>query len=86
MNKKQKKALWRIIAATVMVVALELLPVEGWLKFALYLIPYLTIGYETLIKAFKGLKTASRSTRTSSWRWRRWALSRWAITKRASPL
>ena len=56
MNKKQKKALWRIIAATVMVVALELLPVEGWLKFALYLIPYLTIGYETLIKAFKGLK------------------------------
>ena len=56
MNKKQKKALWRIIAATVMVVALELLPVAGWLKFALYLIPYLTIGYETLIKAFKGLK------------------------------
>lgn len=56
MNKKQKKALLRIIAATVMVVALELLPVEGWLKFALYLIPYLTIGYETLIKAFKGLK------------------------------
>lgn len=56
MNKKQKKALWRIIAATVMVVALELLPVEGWLKFALYLIPYLTIGYGTLIKAFKGLK------------------------------
>ena len=56
MNKKQKKALWRIIAASVMVVALELLPVDGWLKFALYLIPYLTIGYETLVKAFKGIK------------------------------
>ena len=56
MNKKQKNALWRIIAATVMVAALELLPVEGWLKLALYLIPYLTIGYETLIKAFKGIK------------------------------
>ncbi len=56
MNKKQKNALWRIIAATVMVVGLELLPTEGWLKLALYLIPYLTIGYETLIKAFKGIK------------------------------
>lgn len=56
MNKKQKNVLLRIIAATVMVAALELLPVEGWLKLALYLIPYLTIGYETLIKAFKGIK------------------------------
>ncbi len=56
MNKKQKRALWRIIAAAAMVAALELLPVEGWVKLALYLIPYLTIGYETLIKAFKGVK------------------------------
>ncbi len=56
MNKKQKNVLLRIIAAAVMVAALELLPAEGWLKLALYLIPYLTIGYETLIKAFKGIK------------------------------
>ena len=56
MNKKQKNVLLRIIAATVMVAVLELLPAEGWLKLALYLIPYLTIGYETLIKAFKGIK------------------------------
>ena len=80
MNKKQKKALWRIIAAAVMTAALELLPAEGWVKLALYIIPYMTVGYETLIK------TASRSMRISSWEWRRWALSRWAIIKRVSPL
>lgn len=56
MNKKQKKALWRIIAAAVMTAALELLPAEGWVKLALYIIPYMTVGYETLIKAFKGIK------------------------------
>lgn len=56
MNKKQKRALRRIIAAAAMVAALELLPVGGLVKLALYLIPYLTIGYETLIKAFKGVK------------------------------
>ena len=56
MNKKQKKALGRIIAAAVMTAALELLPAEGWVKLALYIIPYMTVGYETLIKAFKGIK------------------------------
>jgi Zn2+/Cd2+-exporting ATPase len=56
MNKKQKNLLYRIIAATLMTVALELSPAEGWLKFALFLIPYLTIGYETLLKALKGIK------------------------------
>ena len=56
MNKKQKKLLYRIIAAVILVIALELAPVDGWLKFALYLIPYLIIGYETLVKAVKGIK------------------------------
>ena len=56
MNKKQKKLLYRIIAAVVLVIALELAPVDRWLKFALYLIPYLIIGYETLVKAVKGIK------------------------------
>ena len=56
MNKKQKNLLYRIIAATLMTVALELSPAEGWLKFVLFLIPYLTIGYETLLKALKGIK------------------------------
>lgn len=56
MNKKQKKLLLRIIAAAVMTLALVLLPLDGWVKPVLFLIPYLTIGYETLIKAFKGIK------------------------------
>lgn len=56
MNKRQKKQLWRIIAASAMTAALSLLPVEGWAKLALFLIPYLTIGYETLEKAYKGIR------------------------------
>ena len=56
MNKKQKNLLYRIIAAIVLTVALELSPADGWLKFVLLIIPYLTIGYETLIKAWKGIR------------------------------
>ena len=55
MNKKQKKMLIRIIVATVLIVLLELLPVEGILKFVLFLIPYLVIGYDILKKAVKGI-------------------------------
>ncbi len=56
MNKKQKKVLRRIILAAVCIVILELLPVEGYLKFALYMVPYLTIGYDILLKAGKGIR------------------------------
>lgn len=56
MSKSQKSDLFLIIAATVMMVVLEFMPVEGWLRFVLFLIPYLTIGHETLLKAFKGVK------------------------------
>ena len=55
MNKKQKKVLIRIIAAAVLLVILEYIPVEGYLKFGLYLIPYLIIGYDILKKAVKGI-------------------------------
>ncbi len=55
MNKKQKKVLARIIAAIAMIVLLELLPADGYLKFGLYMIPYLTIGYDILVKACKGI-------------------------------
>ncbi len=55
MTKKQKKLLWRIIAASAMTVALSHVPVEGWMKLALFLVPYLTIGWETLKKAFRGI-------------------------------
>lgn len=55
MNRKQRKVLIRIIATAVLLVVLEYVPVEGYLKFGLYLIPYLTIGYDILKKAGKGI-------------------------------
>ncbi len=55
MNKKQKKVLFRIIAAVVMMVVIEFLPLDAFWKFLLYLIPYLTIGYDILWKAIKGI-------------------------------
>nr|WP_294529718.1 heavy metal translocating P-type ATPase [uncultured Blautia sp.] len=55
MNKKQKKMLIRIIIATALIVILSLLPVDGYVKFALFMIPYLVIGYDILKKAWKGI-------------------------------
>ena len=55
MNKKQKKVLIRIIAAVVLLIALAFVPEEGWIQFALYMIPYLVIGYDILKKAVKGI-------------------------------
>ncbi len=60
MNRKQKKVLIRIIIAAVCMILLHFLPVDhvlnGWLKFLLYLIPYLVVGYDILIKAYKGIR------------------------------
>ena len=50
MNKKQKKMLIRIIVAAILVVAFSLLPIEGYVKFGLFMIPYLVIGYDILKK------------------------------------
>ena len=55
MTKKQKKVLYRIIIAAVLMVALHFVPVEGYLRFGLYLIPYLVIGYDILRKAVLGI-------------------------------
>lgn len=55
MNKKQRMMLIRIIAAFIMMVALAFLPVSGPLAFVLYLLPYLTVGYDILLKAIKGI-------------------------------
>ena len=55
MNKKQKKVLTRIIIAAVCMIVLHFLPVEGFVRAALYMIPYLVIGYDILIKAGKGI-------------------------------
>ena len=55
MTRKQKKVLYRIIAALVLLIILEFIPAEGWLKLLLYLIPYLVIGYDILKKAVLGI-------------------------------
>lgn len=55
MTKKQKKVLVRIIIAAVLVIALQFVPVEGYVRFGLYMIPYLVIGYDILKKAGKGI-------------------------------
>lgn len=55
MNKKQKRVLIRIIVAALLIIILSVLPAEGYLKFGLYMIPYLVIGYDILKKAFKGI-------------------------------
>ena len=48
--------LTRIIIAFVLIAVLSVLPVDGYLEFALYMIPYLVIGYDILKKAFKGIR------------------------------
>lgn len=55
MTKKQKKMLIRIIVAAVLMIGLAFLPIDGLPRFFLYLIPYLIIGYDILIKAVKGI-------------------------------
>ena len=56
MTKKQKKVLYRILTALVMVIILQFLPIEGWLHGVLSLIPYFIIGYDILRKALLGIK------------------------------
>jgi len=59
MNKKQKKVLVRIIVSAALILILSLLPIKevwgGWLRFGLFMIPYLIIGYDILRKAFKSV-------------------------------
>ena len=55
MTKKQKKVLIRIIIAAVLVIALQFIPVKGYVRFGLYMIPYFVIGYDILKKAGNGI-------------------------------
>ena len=58
LNKKQKDLLLRVIAAAVMLIILFILPLEGYpvLRFALFMIPYLTVGHDILRKSWKGIR------------------------------
>lgn len=56
MNKKQKTMLARILAAAALLVALHFLPLTGAVRFVAYLIPYLIVGYDILLKAGKGIR------------------------------
>ena len=56
MNKKQKRNLMLIIVAAILMIVLHFAPVSGMVRFGLYLVPYLIIGYDILWKAFKGVK------------------------------
>ena len=56
MNKKQKKMRLRSVLSAALLGVLLLLPLEGWLRFALFLIPYLIVGYDILIEAFEGIR------------------------------
>ena len=59
MTKKQKKVLIRIIVSTVLLAGImiitKLVEINKWIQFALYLVPYLIIGYDILKKALKGI-------------------------------
>ena len=65
MTKKQKVMLWRILAATVLLLGLQSLGASAfdllgrsgrWLRLALYLADYLVIGYDILRKAYQGIR------------------------------
>ena len=56
MNKKQKKNLIRILLSAAMLIGLQFVETEGWLRFALYLVPYFIVGYDILWKALLGIK------------------------------
>ena len=55
MTKRQKIMLIRILVAAALLVALQFLPVTGWLRFLCYMAPYLVVGYDILRKALKGI-------------------------------
>ena len=55
MNRKQKKMLIRIAIAALLLAAVKLFKIGGWAGIALYAASYITIGYDILCKAFRGI-------------------------------
>ena len=65
MKAKQKTMLIRIIIASVLLIAVAVSPITGYLRLALFLIPYFIVGYDILLKAAKGLPTGGFLMKTS---------------------
>ena len=57
LTKKQKKTLLRIAVSAALMLILLLVPVSGALRFLLWLVPYLIIGYDILLRAFHGVRS-----------------------------
>ena len=55
MTRKQKKVLWRILAAAVLFIGAVLLSPAGWWRLPVFLLPYAVIGYDILYKAVRGI-------------------------------
>ena len=55
MNRKQKIMLMRIIISALLMIVLSFADVAGAIRFILYMIPYLIVGYDILLKAAKGI-------------------------------
>ncbi|MBQ7776214.1 MAG: cadmium-translocating P-type ATPase [Lachnospiraceae bacterium] len=55
MTKKQKKVLYRIIIAAVLMIVIACLPLSGWIRFFAFMVPYVIIGYDILKKAVLGI-------------------------------
>lgn len=56
MNQKQKTVLIRILLSAACMVLFSMLQTEGYVRFGLFMIPYLIIGYDILKKAGKGIR------------------------------
>ena len=56
MNKKQKKMLKRIIVASILFIIIKVAKLPEYIEIPLFLVAYLEIGYDILLKAFKGIK------------------------------
>lgn len=55
MSKKQKKTLMRILISLVLLIAASLLPLDGWLRLAVFLVPYAVIGWDVLYEAITSI-------------------------------
>lgn len=85
MNREQKGELIRIVAAAALLIVCLLVPATGWLRLALFLVPYLLVGYEVLWTAIKNILHGELFDENFPWRSRPWA--RWpsaSIRRRCS--